>query len=150
MIALNVNGKTYQVDVAPDTPLMWVLRDHLGFTSVKFGCGVGECGVCTVLVDGQAERSCTVPVESVVNSKILSIEGLPEDHPVKKAWLAKQVPQCGYCQPGMILQAVDFLSARPSPSDEEIDKAMDDFICRCGTHPRAKSAIKLAANSIKG
>ena len=113
MISLDVNGKTYQIDVPSDTPLMWVLRDNLGFTGVKFGCGIGECGACTVLVDGSAERACTIAVEDVLESEIVSIEGLPEDHPVKQAWIENQVPQCGYCQPGMILQAVDYLSHKP-------------------------------------
>ena len=149
MISLDVNGKTYQVDVPTDTPLMWVLRDNLGFTGVKYGCGIGECGACTVLVDGEAERACTIAVESVLDSEIISIEGLPADHPVKKAWIANQVPQCGYCQPGMILQAVDYLSRKPDPSEEEIADAMDDVICRCGSHPRVMTAMKQAADFMK-
>ena len=145
MISLNVNGDKKQVDVASDTPLMWVLRDNLGFTSVKYACGIAECGVCTVLVDGEAVRSCTVSVEEVLEGEITTIEGLPEDHPVKVAWIEKQVPQCGYCQPGIMLQAVDFLSRQPKPSEAQINDAMDDVLCRCGTHPRIKQAIQMAA-----
>jgi isoquinoline 1-oxidoreductase alpha subunit len=125
--------------------LLWVLRDNLGITSVKYTCGIAECGICTVLIDGEAQRSCGVSVESVRNSEITTIEGLPENHPVKVAWIEKQVPQCGYCQPGIMLQAVDFLSRVPDPSDAQINEAMDDVICRCGSHPRIKQAIKLAA-----
>jgi isoquinoline 1-oxidoreductase alpha subunit len=124
---------------------LWVLRDNLGITSVKYTCGIAECGICTVLIDGEAQRSCSVNVESVKNSEITTIEGLPENHPVKVAWIEKQVPQCGYCQPGIMLQTVDFLSRVPDPSDAQINKAMDDVICRCGSHPRIKQAIKLAA-----
>jgi len=149
MISLNVNGKMYKIDASPETPLLWILRDNLGFTSVKYGCGIGECGSCTVLVDGQAERSCTVAVDSVQDSAIQTIEGLPADHPVKQAWIAEQVPQCGYCQPGMILQAADFLTSDPNASEKEMAEAMDDVICRCGTHPRVMTAMKRAANQIK-
>jgi isoquinoline 1-oxidoreductase alpha subunit len=145
MITINVNGTKRQVDVDPETPLLWVLRDNLGITSVKYTCGIAECGICTVLIDGEAQRSCGVSVESVRNSEITTIEGLPENHPVKVAWIEKQVPQCGYCQPGIMLQAVDFLSRVPDPSDAQINEAMDDVICRCGSHPRIKQAIKLAA-----
>ena len=149
MISLDVNGKNYQVDVPPDTPLMWVLRDNLGFTGVKYGCGIGECGACTVLVDGSAERACSITVEDVLESEIVSIEGLPDDHPVKKAWIENQVPQCGYCQPGMILQAVDYLSRKPDASEEEMADTMDDVICRCGSHPRVMTAMKKAADMMK-
>jgi len=149
MISLEVNGKTYQVDVPPDTPLMWVLRDNLGFTGVKYGCGIGECGACTVLVDGEATRACTIAVEDVLESEIISIEGLPADHPVKQAWIENQVPQCGYCQPGMMLQAADYLSRQPNPSEEGIAEAMDDVICRCGSHPRVITAMKQAADFMK-
>jgi isoquinoline 1-oxidoreductase alpha subunit len=145
MITINVNGTKRQVDVDPETPLLWVLRDNLGITSVKYTCGIAECGICTVLIDGEAQRSCGVSVESVRNSEITTIEGLPENHPVKVAWIEKQVPQCGYCQPGIMLQTVDFLSRVPDPSDAQINEAMDDVICRCGSHPRIKQAIKLAA-----
>jgi isoquinoline 1-oxidoreductase alpha subunit len=145
MITINVNGTKRQVDVDPETPLLWVLRDNLGITSVKYTCGIAECGICTVLIDGEAQRSCGVNVESVRNSEITTIEGLPENHPVKVAWIEKQVPQCGYCQPGIMLQTIDFLSRVPDPSDAQINEAMDDVICRCGSHPRIKQAIKLAA-----
>ena len=145
MITLTVNGEKKQADVSPETPLLWVLRDNLGITSVKYACGIAECGMCTVLIDGEAQRSCVVNVEDVQSSDITTIEGLPDNHPVKVAWIEKQVPQCGYCQPGIMLQAVDFLSRTPSPSGAQINEAMDDVICRCGSHPRIKMAIKLAA-----
>ena len=145
MITLNVNGTKRQVDVDPETPLLWVLRDNLGITSVKYTCGIAECGICTVLIDGEAQRSCVVNLEDVQESDITTIEGLPEDHPVKVAWIEKQVPQCGYCQPGIMLQAVDFLSRVPDPSEAQINEAMDNVICRCGSHPRMKKAIRLAA-----
>ena len=145
MIKLTVNGEKKQVDVSPETPLLWVLRDTLGITSVKYTCGIAECGMCTVLIDGEAQRSCAVNLEDVRESSITTIEGLPEDHPVKVAWIEKQVPQCGYCQPGIMLQAVDFLSRNPNPTEEQINDAMDNVICRCGTHPRIKKAIQMAA-----
>jgi len=145
MVVLNVNGINRQVDEDPDTPLLWVLRDNLGITSVKYTCGIAECGMCTVLIDGEARRSCVVYVKDVLGNKITTIEGLPENHPVKVAWIEKQVPQCGYCQPGIMLQAVDFLSRNPNPTQEQINDAMDNVICRCGTHPRIKKAIQTAA-----
>ena len=145
MLTLNVNGTQRQVDVDPQTPLLWVLRDHLGITSVKYTCGIAECGMCTVLIDGEAQRSCVVNVEDISDRDITTVEGLPDDHPVKAAWIEKQVPQCGYCQPGIMLQVVDFLSREPHPSEDQINTAMDDVICRCGTHPRIKQAIQLAA-----
>jgi isoquinoline 1-oxidoreductase alpha subunit len=149
MITLHVNGKEQQVDVPAETPLLWVLRDNLGITSVKYACGIAECGVCTVLIDGEAVRSCSISVDSVQQSKILTIEGLPEDHPVKLAWIKKQVPQCGYCQPGIMLQTVDFLSRHPAPSEEQVNTALDNVLCRCGSHPRIKKAIQLAADMSK-
>ncbi len=145
MISLIVNGKKREVDADPETPLLWVLRDNLGFTSVKYTCGIAECGICTVLIDGEAQRSCVVNLEEAQENEITTIEGLPDDHPVKLAWIEKQVPQCGYCQPGIMLQAAELLSRKPNPSEEQIDKAMDDVICRCGSHPRIKKAIRLAA-----
>ena len=145
MFELTVNGEKRRVDASPETPLLWVLRDNLGITSVKYTCGIAECGMCTVLVDGQAQRSCSISAGDVLGSKITTIEGLPENHPVKVAWIEKQVPQCGYCQPGIMLQTVDFLSREPNPSDERINEAMDDVICRCGSHPRIKKAIRMAA-----
>ena len=148
MITLQVNGEKRVVDVEPDTPLLWVLRDQLGFTSVKYTCGVAECGMCTVLMDGEAVRSCVVSAADADGSKITTIEGLPHDHPVKVAWIEKQVPQCGYCQPGIMLQTVDFLSRVPNPSDKAIDEAMDNVICRCGSHPRIREAIHMAAETM--
>ena len=145
MMTLTVNGKKRTVDVYPETPLLWALRDDLGITSVKYACGIAECGMCTVLMDGEARRSCVVTVEEAQDSDITTIEGLPENHPVKLAWIEKQVPQCGYCQPGVMLQAADFLSREPNPSEERIVEVMDDVVCRCGSHPRIKRAIQLAA-----
>ncbi len=145
MVTLQINGIKKEVDVDSETPLLWVLRDNLGITSVKYTCGIAECGICTVLIDGKAVRSCSIPVKDVGASEITTIEGLPDNHPVKVAWIAKQVPQCGYCQPGIMLQTVDFLSRQPNPSDEQINEAMDDLICRCGSHPRMKKAIRMAA-----
>lgn len=145
MITLEVNGKGRSVDVAPDTPLLWVLRDNLGITSVKYACGIEECGVCTVLIDGEAVRSCSISVKDVKKSKIITIEGLPENHPVKVAWTEKQVPQCGYCQPGIMLHTVDFLSRQPNPTAAQIDDALDNVLCRCGSHPRIKKAVRMAA-----
>lgn len=141
MISLNVNGKTYNVDVPPDTPLLWVLRDHLKLTGTKYGCGVGECGACTVHIDGVAKRSCVIPVGEVQGKKIVTIEGLPKNHPVKRAWIIEQVPQCGFCQPGTIMQVAYLIGRTPNPDPEKILKEMDDIICRCGTYPRIKKAI---------
>ncbi|MBT8362632.1 MAG: (2Fe-2S)-binding protein [Desulfobacterales bacterium] len=149
MLSLHVNGKKQQVYVAPDTPLLWVLRDNLEITSVKYACGIAECGVCTVLIDGEAVRSCSVSLQSVQGSKITTIEGLPADHPVKLAWIEKQVPQCGYCQPGIMLQTVDFLSRQADPSEAQINEALDNILCRCGSHPRIKKAIKMVADMTK-
>jgi isoquinoline 1-oxidoreductase alpha subunit len=146
MISLNVNDTKQQVDVSPDTPLLWALRDNLGITSVKYACGIAECGVCTVLLDGEAVRSCSIFVEDVQESKIVTIEGLADDHPVKMAWIEKQVPQCGYCQTGIMLQTVDLLTRLPSPTTEQIDSEMDNVLCRCGSHPKIKQAIKMAAD----
>jgi isoquinoline 1-oxidoreductase alpha subunit len=145
MFTLMVNGRKRQVDADPETPLLWVLRDNLGITSVKYTCGIAECGMCTVLVDGEAQRSCVVNLEAVQQSEITTIEGLPENHPVKVAWIEKQVPQCGYCQPGIMLQTVDFLSRQPHPTEAQINDALDNVICRCGSHPRIKQALRLAA-----
>ncbi|MBT8355555.1 MAG: (2Fe-2S)-binding protein, partial [Desulfofustis sp.] len=125
MITLQINGIKKQVDVDSETPLLWVLRDNLGITSVKYTCGIAECGICTVLIDGEAVRSCAIPVKEVGASEVTTVEGLTENHPVKVAWIEKQVPQCGYCQPGIMLQTVDFLSRQPDPTDEQIDDAMD-------------------------
>ncbi|WP_255777881.1 (2Fe-2S)-binding protein [Mariniradius sediminis] len=146
---LNINGKSMQVDVDPATPVLWVLRDHLDLVGTKYGCGVAACGACTIHLDGNAVRSCIMPVSSVGGSKITTIEGLSEtgDHPVQKAWLEHDVPQCGYCQAGQIMSAAALLANNPKPSDEDIDNAMNGNICRCGTYTRIKAAIKTAAKS---
>jgi len=149
MIKLDINGKQYEVPVDGDTPLLWVIRDHLNLMGTKFGCGKGICGSCTVHIDGKAERSCQTPVASVKGKKVTTIEGLAEDHPVKKAWIAEQVPQCGYCQPGQIMQAAALLKQNPHPGDAAIKEAMDGNLCRCGTYPRIKSAIRLASTGGK-
>jgi isoquinoline 1-oxidoreductase subunit alpha len=144
---LKVNKKEYQVDVDPSTPMLWILRDHLDLVGTKYGCGIAQCGACTILVDDIAMRSCQLPVSTVGNRRITTIEGLSEkgDHPLQKAWLEHDVPQCGYCQSGQIMNAVAFLKANPNPGDEEIEAAMNGNICRCGTYIRIKAAIKTAA-----
>ena len=146
---LNINGKQQQVDVDPSTPMLWVLREHLGLVGTKYGCGIAVCGSCTIHVGDVAVRSCSLTVASVGNQEITTIEGLSEngDHPVQKAWLEHDVPQCGYCQAGQIMNAVALLKANPNPTDEQIEGAMDGNICRCGTYTRIKAAIKSAANS---
>jgi isoquinoline 1-oxidoreductase alpha subunit len=142
-----LNGTKRTVDVAPDIPLLWVLRDTLGLTGTKYSCGKGLCGSCTVLLDGMPVRSCITPVESVAGKKVLSIEGLSGDrsHPVQRAWIANEVPQCGYCQSGQILTAVALLSTHPHPTDQQIDEAMGGVLCRCGTYQRIRKAIHQAA-----
>ncbi len=149
MISLNVNGKNYRVNVSDDMPLLWVIRDYLKLTGTKYGCGIGECGACTVHIDGKAERSCTIPVKQAQGKKIITIEGLPENHPVKRAWIEEQVVQCGYCQPGVIMQVSALLSKSPSPDADKIINAMDDVICRCGTHVRIKRGIKTAVQIMR-
>ena len=144
MISLDINGKAYQVDVGPDVPLLWVIREHLKLTGTKFGCGIGACGSCTVHIDGKAVRSCQTPAGSVAGKKITTIEGLPENHPVKRAWIKEQVVQCGYCQPGIIMQVAALVSETPTPSADQVISKMDDVICRCGTYPRIKKGIKTA------
>jgi len=144
MISLNVNGKNYQVDVSDDVPLLWVIRDHLKLTGTKYSCGIGECGACTVHINGKAMRSCTIPVGEVKGKKITTIEGLPENHPVKRAWIQEQVVQCGYCQPGVMMQVAALLSDKPTPTADQIISKMDDVICRCGTYLRMKKGIKTA------
>jgi isoquinoline 1-oxidoreductase alpha subunit len=145
-VTLNINGEKNTVDLDPDMPLLWAIRDFVGLTGTKFGCGIGQCGACTVLMDGQPVRSCTLPV-SAVSGAITTIEGLSEnnDHPVQQAWIEAQVPQCGYCQSGQILNAVALLEKNASPSEEEIHRAMDGVLCRCGTYPRIRKAIKIAS-----
>ena len=144
---LQVNGKQHEVDVDPGTPLLWVLRDHLNLTGTKYGCGIAMCGSCTVHVNGMAMRSCQTTVAQIGNQEVTTIEGLSEDgnHPVQRAWLEHDVPQCGYCQSGQIMNAVALLKANPNPTDEQIDAAMDGNICRCGTYLRIKKAIKTAS-----
>lgn len=144
---LNINGKKHQVDVEPDTPMLWVLREHANLVGTKYGCGVGQCGACTVHLDGTAVRSCSLPVASVADKAITTIEGLSKngDHPLQKAWIEHDVPQCGYCQAGQIMNAAALLKDNPNPSDEDIDVAMNGNICRCGTYVRIKAAIKTAA-----
>ena len=146
MLTLKVNGRTMEVDVEPDTPLLWVLRENLGLTGAKYGCGIAQCGSCTVHVDGQAVRSCTFPVGALSGTEeITTIEGLSEDgsHPIQQAWVEMDIPQCGYCQPGMIMAAAALLSNNPDPSDEDIDAGVTN-ICRCGTFARVRKGIHLA------
>jgi aerobic-type carbon monoxide dehydrogenase small subunit (CoxS/CutS family) len=145
---LKINGQQKQVEVDADTPLLWVLRDHLELVGTKFGCGIAQCGACTVHVDGMATRSCSTPVSSLEDKEVVTIEGLSEDgdHPVQKAWIEHDVPQCGYCQAGQIMNAAALLDQNPNPSDQDIDTAMNGNICRCGTYLRIKSAIKTAAS----
>ena len=147
--SIKVNGKIHSVDVDGDTPLLWVLRDVLGMTGTKFGCGMALCGACTVHINGEATRSCITPVSSVAGKKITTIEGLSADgsHPVQQAWMEEDVPQCGYCQSGQIMSAVALLSKKPNPTDTDIDDAMSGNICRCGTYIRIREAIKQAAQS---
>ncbi len=145
---LKINGETRQVDADPATPVLWVLRDHLKLVGTKYGCGIAQCGSCTVHLGGVAVRSCQLPVSGIVGQEITTIEGLSEkgDHPVQKAWLEVDVPQCGYCQAGQIMTAAALLKTNPNPSDEEIEATMNGNICRCGTYTRIKKAIKLAAS----
>lgn len=144
---LNVNGQSRTVDVSPDTPLLWVLRDELGLTGTKYGCGEALCGACTVLLNGAPVRSCVMPVSAVAGSRITTIEGLSEDgsHPVQKAWVAEDVPQCGYCQSGQIIVAAALLEQNANPTDEDIDAALSGVLCRCGTYQRIRRAIHRAA-----
>ena len=151
MLTLRVNGKTYQVDAEPATPLLWVLRDSIGLTGTKFGCGIAQCGACTVHVDGRATRSCVLPVSAVLNSEITTIEGLsPESqHPVQRAWIEQDVPQCGYCQSGQIMAVAALLARNPTPSDSDIDREITN-ICRCGTYQRIRLAIHRSAEIARG
>jgi isoquinoline 1-oxidoreductase subunit alpha len=147
---LRVNDKTYQVDAEPGTPLLWVLRDSIGLTGTKYGCGIAQCGACTVHVDGRATRSCVLPLSAVLNNEITTIEGLAADsqHPVQRAWIEHDVPQCGYCQSGQIMAAAALLAAKPNPSDSDIDREITN-ICRCGTYQRIRTAIHRAAELSK-
>jgi len=144
---IKINGKTHAIDAAPETPILWVLRDHAKLVGTKFGCGIAQCGACTVLVDGVATRSCSIPVSRVEGKAITTIEGLSEngDHPLQLAWLEHDVPQCGYCQAGQIMNAAALLNQNANPSDSDIDSWMNGNICRCGTYIRIKAAIKTAA-----
>ena len=146
MITLKLNGKEHQLDIEPETPLLWVIRDELGLTGTKFGCGIAQCGACTVHVNGAATRSCVTTVKSAEGKEVLTIEGLSPDgkHPVQQAWLAEDVPQCGYCQSGQIMAAAAFLKSKPQPTDEDIDKGLTN-LCRCGTYPRIRKAVHRAA-----
>jgi aerobic-type carbon monoxide dehydrogenase small subunit (CoxS/CutS family) len=146
MITLNVNGQRHDLDVEDDAPLLWVLRDELGLTGTKFGCGVAACGACTVHLDGKAQRTCVLPVKAAVGKKITTIEGLSPDgsHPVQVAWAAEDVPQCGYCQSGQIMAAAAFLAATPKPTDADMDRDLTN-LCRCGTYPRIRKAVHRAA-----
>ena len=146
---LTINGESKQVDVAPDTPILWVLRDELDLVGTKYGCGIAQCGACTIHLDGNAVRACQIPVSAVEGKSITTIEGLSKagDHPVQQAWLEVDVPQCGYCQAGQIMNAAAFLKRNPNPSDQDIESAMSGNICRCGTYVRIKEAIKKAATN---
>ena len=149
MVALNVNGKTHQVDADPNTPLLWVLREQVGLTGTKYGCGIAQCGACTVHVDGVAMRSCSVPLSLVEGKQVTTIEGLAQNgmlHKVQKAWIDHDVPQCGYCQSGMIMAVAELLKNKPKPTDADIDREITN-ICRCGTFQQVREAIHAAANA---
>jgi aerobic-type carbon monoxide dehydrogenase small subunit (CoxS/CutS family) len=151
MLQLNVNGQSVPTDAAPQTPLLWVLRDHLGMTGTKFGCGAALCGACTVHLDGEPVRSCQLPLEAVAGRKVTTVEGVSADgsHPVQRAWVELDVPQCGYCQSGQIMSATALLARNPAPTDADIDVAMSGNLCRCGTYPRIRSVIHRAAELMK-
>lgn len=147
---LTVNGQVHEVDVSPDTPLLWVIREQLGLTGTKFGCGIAQCGACTVQVNGTATRTCVLPVAAVEGAEITTIEGIGQQgelHKVQEAWIAEQVPQCGYCQSGQIMSAVALLEKNPNPSDDDINQAMSGNVCRCGMYGRIRTAIKSAATA---
>jgi isoquinoline 1-oxidoreductase subunit alpha len=145
--SISVNGQQYSVDAEPETPLLWILRDTLALTGTKYSCGIGQCGSCTVLIDGKATRSCITPISTVGAAQITTIEGLSKDgsHPLQKAWVEEKVTQCGYCQPGQIMSAAALLADNPHPTDEDIDAAMSNVLCRCGTYQRIRKAIHRAA-----
>ena len=151
MITLTVNGVRHELDIEPETPLLWVIRDEIGLTGTKYGCGIAQCGACTVHLDGEAVRSCSLRVGDVGSQKVTTIEGLAQErkHPVQQAWIAEDVPQCGYCQSGQIMAAAAFLHATPDPSDADIDAGLTN-ICRCGTYPRIRAAVHRAAALMKG
>ncbi len=147
VVKLIVNGRPRSLDLDPDTPLLWALRDHLGLTGTKYGCGMSLCGACTVHLDGEAVRSCAVPISAAAGRRVTTIEGLSPDrgHPLQKAWIAEQVPQCGYCQSGMLMTAAELLARKPKPTDADIDASLGDHICRCGTYQRIRRAVHRAA-----
>ncbi len=147
MVTLHINGRAYEFDVDEATPLLWVIREQAGLTGTKFGCGIAQCGACTVHLNGRPIRSCVTPLSAAVNQQITTIEGIAQNglHPVQQAWIDEQVPQCGYCQAGQIMSAVALLDQNPAPSDEDIDMAMSGNICRCGAYPRIRRGIKRAA-----
>jgi len=147
---ININNKTYTVEADPQTPLLWVIRDKVGLTGTKYGCGIAQCGACTVHLNGNAVRSCSLPISAVAEQNITTIEGLSEDnsHPVQRAWLEVQAPQCGYCQSGQVMSAAALLQRNPTPTDNDIDAAMSGNICRCGTYTRIRKAIHVASNEI--
>ena len=148
-ITLNINGEDHSLQVSEDVPLLWVIREHLQLTGTKFGCGISQCGACTVHVDGQPMRSCQLRVSRMAGRKITTIEGIAEDHPVKQAWIDIQVPQCGYCQSGQIMSAVALVEKNSNPSEDEIIQAMEGNLCRCGTYTRIKRAIRQAAEKVR-
>jgi aerobic-type carbon monoxide dehydrogenase small subunit (CoxS/CutS family) len=152
VIRLKVNGQTHELDVNPDKPLLWVIREDIGLTGTKFGCGMAQCGACTVHVDGEAIRSCVTPVSDVAGASVNTIEGLSGalGEALRAAWIAEDVPQCGYCQSGQIMAAAELIAAKPHPTDADIDSAMDDILCRCGTYQRIRKAIHLAARTKAG
>jgi isoquinoline 1-oxidoreductase subunit alpha len=152
MVTFTLNGKTQSIEADHDTPLLWVLRDHLGLTGTKYGCGAALCGACTVHIDGQAARSCVLPLKALAGKNVTTIEGVSQDrgHVVQRAWIELDVPQCGYCQSGQIMSAVALLSANPAPTDAEIDYALSGNICRCGTYSRIRKAIHRAAELLRG
>lgn len=146
---LTINNQSHQVEVDADTPVLWVLRDNLNLVGTKYGCGIGQCGACTIHLDGAAIRSCLLPISAIADKKITTIEGLSEDlsHPIQRAWHEHDVPQCGYCQSGQMMSAASLLQSKPQPSDKDIDTAMQGNLCRCGTYVKIKAAIKTAASS---
>ncbi|NQV40755.1 MAG: (2Fe-2S)-binding protein [Candidatus Marinimicrobia bacterium] len=150
-VSFQLNGKQVSVEVDPNTPLLWVIRDTLGFTGTKYSCGMGICGSCTVHIDGKTAKSCITPIASVANKSVMTIEGLAKDglHPVQQAWVDEEVPQCGYCQPGQIMTAVELLKNNPNPDDAEIDAAMKGVLCRCGTYQRIRKAIHVASGEVQ-
>jgi len=149
-LSLSVNGARKEIDIEPKMPLLWAIRDYIGLTGTKFGCGIGQCGACVIHLDGSPVRSCVIPSEAAVGKEIITIEGLSKnnDHVIQLAWIAGQVPQCGYCQSGQIMSAAALLRKNPNPSDEDIDVAMSAVLCRCGTYPRIKKAIKQATQKL--